>query len=169
MVPRVIFNFCGLIIYNTFPGRVELKGNPSKTSTISIRIVTRGDFPDLVKANVKRNIEVCLNAGLEHFIVEIVTNQPINVPKDARVREIVVPGNYRTKSGALFKARSLQYCLEDSVNVLEDNDWIVHLDEEALLTEDSVRGLVNFALDGKHSFGQGLITVFIDFFELLLL
>lgn len=37
-------------------------------------------------------------------------------------------------------------------------DWIVHLDEETLLTDNSVRGILNFVLDGKHQFGQGLIT-----------
>lgn len=164
MVPRVIFNLCGLVLYNTFSGKVELKGDPSKTSVISIRIVTRGDFPELVRANVKRNIEVCLNVGLENFIIEIVTGKPIgNLPKDLRVREVVVPVDYRTKSGALFKARSLQYCLENDVCALDDNDWIVHLDEETLLTEDCVCGIVNFVLAGKHSFGQGLTTVFIDF------
>lgn len=160
MVPRVIFNFFGLILYNAFAGKIEFKGDPSKVSLIAIRIVTRGNFPELVKANVKRNIEICLNAGLENFVVDVVTSKPINVPKNLRVREIVVPDDYRTKSGALFKARSLQYCLEDCINDLKDNDFIVHLDEETLLTEDCVRGIVNFALDGKHQFGQGLTTVF---------
>lgn len=48
-------------------------------------------------------------------------------------------GNCRTKSGALFKSRALQYCLEDDVNILQDDDWVVHLDEETLLTENAVR------------------------------
>lgn len=65
---------------------------------------------------------------------------------------------YKTKSGAMFKARALQYCLEDGVNSLADTDWIVHLDEETLLTDNSIRGILNFVLEGKHSFGQGLIT-----------
>ncbi|XP_073994930.1 beta-1,4-mannosyltransferase egh isoform X2 [Rhodnius prolixus] len=70
----------------------------------------------------------------------------------------VVPVEYKTKSGAMFKARALQYCLEDGINSLADTDWIVHLDEETLLTDNSIRGILNFVLDGKHSFGQGLIT-----------
>lgn len=57
-------------------------------------------------------------------------------------------------SGALFKARALQYCLESAVNMLSDTDWIVHLDEETLVTESSVRGILNFVMDGKHQFGQ---------------
>ena len=47
----------------------------------------------------------------------------------------------RTKSGAMYKARALQYCLEDDVNILQENDWIVHLDEETLLTQNSVSPL----------------------------
>ena len=51
----------------------------------------------------------------------MVTDEPIGlVEYDAaafgRVDEIVVPSSYQTKSGAKFKARALQYCLEDEVN-----------------------------------------------------
>ena len=35
---------------------------------------------------------------------------------------------------------------------------MVHLDEETILTEGSVNGIVNFVCDGKHQFGQGMIT-----------
>ena len=41
---------------------------------------------------------------------------------------------------------------------LSDDDWVVHLDEETLLTENSVRGILNFVSDGRHDFGQGLVT-----------
>lgn len=34
----------------------------------------------------------------------------------------------------------------------------MHLDEETLLTENSIRGILNFVMDGKHHIGQGLIT-----------
>ncbi|XP_037047525.1 beta-1,4-mannosyltransferase egh isoform X3 [Bradysia coprophila] len=157
-LPQVLFNFCGLVFYNAFPEKVVLKGSPLLAPFICIRVVTRGDFPDLVKANVARNMNTCLDANLENFLIEVVTDKEINLAQHRRTREIVVPKDYKTKSGALFKSRALQYCLEDSVNVLNNSDWIVHLDEETLLTENSVRGIINFVLDGKHPFGQGLIT-----------
>lgn len=157
-LPQVLFNFCGLVFYNAFPEKVVLKGSPLLAPFICIRIVTRGDFADLVKANVTRNMNTCLDTGLENFLIEVVTDKPINLAKHRRIREIVVPPHYKTKSGALFKSRALQYCLEDDVNGLNNNDWIVHLDEETLLTDNSVRGIINFVLDGKHPFGQGLIT-----------
>uniref|UniRef100_A0AAG5D1D5 Glycosyltransferase 2-like domain-containing protein n=1 Tax=Anopheles atroparvus TaxID=41427 RepID=A0AAG5D1D5_ANOAO len=157
-LPQVMFNFFGLVIYNAFPEKVVLKGSPLLAPFICIRIVTRGDYSELVKSNVLRNMNTCLDTGLENFLIEVVTDKPIGLPKHRRTREIVVPKEYQTKSGALFKARALQYCLEDSVNVLNNTDWVVHLDEETLLTENSVRGIINFVLDGKHPFGQGLIT-----------
>lgn len=157
-LPQVIFNFAGLTLYNAFPDKVTLKGSPLLAPFLCIRIVTRGDYPKLVRANVTRNMTRCTEAGLENFIIEVVTDKAVGLSPHRRVREVVVPPSYRPKSGALFKARALQYCLEDGVNILADTDWIVHLDEETLLTENSVRGILNFVLDGKHHFGQGLIT-----------
>lgn len=157
-LPQTMLNFCGLLLYNAFPERVQLKGSALLAPFICVRVVTRGDFPELVKANVARNINTCLDAGLDKFLVEVVSDRAIGIPSQRRTREVVVPAAYRTASGALYKARALQYALEDEVNVLDDGHWIVHLDEETLLTENCVRGIVNFVLDGGHAFGQGLIT-----------
>ncbi|KAE8750437.1 Egg head [Frankliniella occidentalis] len=157
-LPQVLFNLYGLTRFNAFPGKVKLTGSPLLAPFICIRVVTRGDYKELVKNNVSRNMKQCLEAGLENFLIEVVTDKPIGLPQHRRTRELVVPTSYQPKSGALFKSRALQYCLEDGVNILTDNDWIVHLDEETLLTENSIRGILNFVLDGKHHFGQGLIT-----------
>lgn len=157
-LPQVLFNVAGLTLYNAFPDKVVLKGSPILAPFICIRVVTRGDYPQLVRTNVLRNLNRCLDSGLENFLIEVVTDKLIGLESHRRVREIVVPPSYRTKSGALFKARALQYCLEESVNCLSDNDWVVHLDEETILTENSVKGILNFVMDGKHQFGQGLIT-----------
>ena len=48
-----------------------------------------------------------------------------------------------------------QYCLEEGVNLLNDEDFVIHLDEETVLTEDAVRGILNFVSDNKHAIGQG--------------
>ncbi|XP_068627893.1 beta-1,4-mannosyltransferase egh [Battus philenor] len=157
-IPQVLCNFAGLTFFNAFPGKIKLKGSPLLAPFICIRIVTRGDFPKLVRDNVTRNMNMCIDVGMENFMIEVVTDKSIGLPKHRRVREVVVPSEYKTKTGALFKSRALQYCLEDDVNILADTDWIVHLDEETLLTENSVRGILNFVFDGQHQFGQGLIT-----------
>jgi egghead protein (zeste-white 4 protein) len=158
-LPQVCFNFIGWTMYNAFPDAVKLKSPASTAPFVCIRTVTRGDFPDLVCNNVDRNMRTCLSVGLENFLIEILTDKPIiGLQPHHRIREVVIPADYVTSTGALFKARALQYALEDEVNMLGDKDWIVHLDEETILTEDVVRGIVNFVSRGKHEFGQGLIT-----------
>lgn len=158
-LPQQFFNFIGLLRYNAFPPNVTLKGSPLLAPLICFRVVTRGDFPDLVRNNVARNIRTSLEAGLENFIVEVATDKRIGITEpNGRVREVVIPKEYRTKTGAMFKARALQYCLEEQVNMLSNDEWIVHLDEETILTPNAVRGVLNFVMEGKHDFGQGLIT-----------
>jgi egghead protein (zeste-white 4 protein) len=58
----------------------------------------------------------------------------------------------------VFSKRSLQYALEDSVNILKDDDWIVHLDEETYVLESAVLGIFDFAIKNDHPIGQGLVT-----------
>jgi egghead protein (zeste-white 4 protein) len=159
-LPLVICHTCGLILYNIFPDRPELQNSPLLGPKILIRVVTRGDYPDLVRTNVRRNLETCAKVGLNNFQIEIVTDKPISIIglSASMIREVVVPNDYRTKTGALYKSRALQYALEPDVNQLLPDDYIVHLDEETLLTENSVRGILNFVNSNEYDIGQGLIT-----------
>uniref|UniRef100_A0A0N4ZML6 Beta-1,4-mannosyltransferase bre-3 n=1 Tax=Parastrongyloides trichosuri TaxID=131310 RepID=A0A0N4ZML6_PARTI len=158
VLPQVLFNMAGMILYNGFNETVKLHSAPLLAPFVCFRVVTKGTYPDLVKDNVVKNMKTCIDAGLENFMFEVVTDNEINLPTLPRAREVVVPISYRTKSGAKYKSRALQYCLEEDINILQDENYIVHLDEETLLTENSVRGIVNFMVDGKHDFGQGVIT-----------
>jgi len=157
-LPQSIFNFLGLTFYSAFPARVTLKGSPLLAPFVCIRVVTRGDFPALIRANLARNLATAARVNMENFYVEVVTDRRMTLPEGKRCRQVVVPSSYRASSGCLFKARALQYCLEDGVNVLNEHDWVLHLDEETLLTEACLRGVLNFVADGRHQFGQGLIT-----------
>ena len=159
-LPLVICHTCGLLLYNVFPEKPELHTSPLLGPNIRIRVVTRGDYPDLVHGNVKRNLETCAKVGLANFQIEVVTDKPLNFPVTTAhiVREVIVPTDYKTKSGAMYKSRALQYALEPHVNQLSSDDYIVHLDEETLLTENSVRGILNFVNSNEFDIGQGLIT-----------
>lgn len=161
----MICNFLGLVLYNAFPGAVKL--NVKCNSTIEtvnlphfcLRVVTRGLYPELIQQNVVKNFQTCIESGLINFSIEIVTDTQLAISHpDTRIRQIVVPSSYRTSTGALFKARALQYALETDNSLLKEGDYIVHLDEETLVTKNVINGIINFALDGRHAFGQGLIT-----------
>lgn len=87
-------------------------------------MVTRGDYPELVRNNVQRNINTCLDVGLDNFVIQVVTDKSVSLSTTKHAFELVVPEIYQTKSGAMFKARALQYCLEDGVfksNLFEAN------------------------------------------------
>lgn len=105
-LPQCVCNFLGLTLYNTFPEKVQLKGSPLLAPFICVRTVTRGDFPDLVRSNVNRNMKTCLDVGLENFIIEVVSDKPVNLPKHPRLREVVVPTAYKSKTGVLYKVNS---------------------------------------------------------------
>ena len=55
----------------------------------------------------------------------------------------------RDKNPQLSLASLFQFCLEDENNFLDAHDWIVHLDEETLLTENCVKGILNFISNNK--------------------
>lgn len=156
-LPKILTTVIGFIAFNTFPGPVEFKSDPEEAPFLCVRIVTRGLYPELVKYTLKRNISVLNSSGIKHFKIEVVTNNKISVAGD-RVEEILLPSSYETKRGATNRARNLQYCLEEENDFLDHDAWIVHIDEETLLTEDSAKGIINFITEGKCDFGQGVIS-----------
>lgn len=91
--------------------------------SVCFRVVTKGDFPQLVHNNILRNKWTCEktieDTGLGHFTFEVVTDKSIPlITKLNKVRELVVPEDYAPKSGALYKSRALQYCLEKEVSYI---------------------------------------------------
>lgn len=157
-LPFFIFNFLGVVLLNVFTQRPKLQRSTLLGPFLCFRVVTKGLYPELVNDNVEYNLKLCRNVGLHNFIFEVVTDIPVNLKTNKQAREILVPKDYQTKSGSLYKARALQYALEPEVDILSPGDWIVHLDEETLLTEEAVIGIVNFTGAAEHSFGQGVIT-----------
>ena len=144
------------------PKKQEIPKIPEKT--ICFRVVTRGMFPELIKKNLDYNLGVIKSFENLKYTYEVVTDSKIgNIEIFEKCYEVVVPGEYETKTGAKFKARALQYALEKNASNLEYNDWIVHLDEESRVTKSFVIGVMNFANDNKHQIGQGfhIISLFL--------
>lgn len=158
-LPISLGNLSGFMFYNISPPS-ETNPKPKRSHLldpfICIRIVTRGNYPELVRANAVRNMSLCLEYGLDRFVVEVVTDRDIGLPRLPKVRQIVVPEHFKTKRGTLFKARALQYAIEYDREFMSDEDWIVHLDEETALTKSS--------LTGKRRFIESISLYFFDFF-----
>ncbi|KAL3864897.1 hypothetical protein ACJMK2_006544 [Sinanodonta woodiana] len=157
-LPFTVMNTIALTFTNLWPDTPQLEVNKSDIPNICFRVVTRGLYKNLVIRTLERNIETCLKTGLEKFKFEVVTDIPLQLRTSMFVQEIVVPKTYATKLNSQFKARALHYCLEKGISNLSDDEWIVHLDEETLLTQGSVIGLANFAAKDMGDVGQGVIT-----------
>ncbi|KAK3607184.1 hypothetical protein CHS0354_007099 [Potamilus streckersoni] len=151
-------NIIAIIFTNVWEDPPKLEVRKTDIPFIYFRVVTRGLYQNLVADSLRRNIETCQKIGLNKFKFDVVTDIPLNLKASLFVREIVVPKEYVSKNNSLYKARALQYCLEEDIDRLLDDDWIVHLDEETILTEGSVIGLANFATKNLGSLGQGVIT-----------
>lgn len=72
---------------------------------LCFRIVTRGDYPKMVKTNIDTLLNLMKKFEFSNYLIEVVTNKPINVPREEKVREVVVPDEYKTKNGSKYKAR----------------------------------------------------------------
>lgn len=157
-LPLAVFNLLGLLIFNPFSKKQQQSVILKETPFICFRVVTRGLYPSLVQTVTARNLEICLKCGIKNFKFEVVTDNPLNLTPSHYVREILVPRDYKTSNGTLFKARALHYCLDQSINILSPDDWIIHLDEETLLTEGVLNGIVDFVRKPSSNIGQGVIT-----------
>ena len=155
--PFTLLNILGLVFLNPFSEPTKRKIGDN-IPFVCFRVVTKGMYPKLVKETTFQNIEVCRRVGLKNFKFEIVTDKSVSVGKHQDIRETVVPDNYQTKNNALYKARALQWSLEPNVNILSDDDWIVHLDEETKLTDDVIYGFVDFIEKSSADIGQGVIV-----------
>lgn len=151
-LPFLIFNVITTVFCDK---RYNNRRIETTSKTICFRVVTRGMFPNLVKKNLEKNLSVLKAFENLKYTYEILTDKEIEIEKIERCSEILIPRNYKTKSGALFKARALQYALERDESKLETDDWIVHLDEETLLTKESINGIIKFINKNKHQIGQG--------------
>jgi len=207
----------GLVLYETFnDGRKfaenahrnlsdfsEKSSKSGRQHTICVSVVTQGDYVDLVNFTLARNIELCRkvterqkhNMPNFRFTFQLLTEKRLEIQADIEkhVQVLVIPKNYTTKTGVLFKARNLQYGLEKNVHILKHDDWIgkfdnfsslmlsdiekfvvsrliwkksknqlfntVHLDEETLMSEESVQGILDFCESGDRDFGHGLLIM----------
>ena len=66
-----------------------------------------GFSPSLVHNNVNRNLEVLKKVGLENYVIEVVTDNALDLKIQPYVREIVVPTSYVTKNKTLYKGTFL--------------------------------------------------------------
>lgn len=156
-IPIHVFMVVASLFYNdgdqTRLGRVT----PPFHFKLCFRIVTRGDYPDLVHSNVSGLLALLEHSPIDDFVIQVVCNKSVGLDQVVRhdkVKELPVPDHYFTKSKTKFKARNLQYALDFGSDGLAETDWLVHLDEESQLTPSALTGILAFIQGGKHPIGN---------------
>jgi egghead protein (zeste-white 4 protein) len=162
---------CLLWVLPILPGGLGLAGNlwyrhqdnsamtPIDT-LVSWRIVSRGTNASALRSTIERCQREMAARPLFPYVIEVVVDGEVrDLPEGSDIRYIVVPPDYRTPNGSLFKARALQYVLENSP--LPGDAWIVHLDEETQPTRSGIEGIAQMIREeetaGTLRIGQGCI------------
>lgn len=128
---------------------------------VCFRIVSRGINTQALEKTINSCLREMSRTPLFPFIVEVVIDTfDEALPKENKLlRYVVVPTEYKTKTGALYKARALHYAVEHSP--LPDHAWLVHLDEETHLTSSGIKGIATMIRQNLESgtlkIGQGPI------------
>jgi len=170
---RVMRDLCWFWVLNSLPAFVGVIGMLTQRrrrpvlpatmqpigTTVCFRVVTRGTNVRAVVATVQSIGEAMAALPLFPHRVEVVSDRHLPTLAAEAAEMIVVPPTYVTRSGALFKARALQYALERSD--LPDDAWILHLDEESRIDASTVIGIRHAVEEeersGEHRIGQGMI------------
>lgn len=158
VIIHVIPVIIGFLWYQKFNVSSNLNVNITKPN-IYVRYVTRGINSNLIQESILNIMSKTDNHP--NIKIEVVTDIPVVslfdefVSAGDKITEILVPKDYKTANGALYKCRALQYALE--VSKAGDEDHILHLDEESQFTDDTVEGLYAFINKNPNKIGQGTI------------
>jgi egghead protein (zeste-white 4 protein) len=137
-------------------GRRELE---PIANVVSFRVVARGQNSHTLRSTIAAVRRELARLPLFPYVIEVVTDLEIDLGGGDDLVHYVVPPDYRTGRGTLWKARALQYALERSP--LRDDSWIMHLDEESHPTASLVVGIYDAVREeeatGRHRIGQGTI------------
>jgi egghead protein (zeste-white 4 protein) len=164
-----ILNVIGLFRFGSPAGRdrgnvaaYSYAGWPSGT-TLVVLYVSRGDNHQALCRALCRTADV-LRSMQVAFRLEVVTDVPVEhlLRSTIPVSFYVVPGSYATERGAQYKARALQYALDcrDPIDEQESvSVWVLHMDEESVLTCECLAGIRRFVTDPRNAdrIGQGEI------------
>ena len=129
------------------------------TNLVVWRIVSRGSNIEALHGTIQRCHDEMRRAPLFPYVVEVVTDHPNRLEVGNDTTHLVVPPTYQTPNNSLFKARALQYALENST--VPDDAWLVHLDEETRPTSSGIKGIARMIAEeeasGELRIGQGAI------------
>lgn len=141
-----------------------------RSKTLIVAYVSRGNNEIALRRAVTATKLVLESLGV-NYRIEAITDMPVDVGADDYY---LVPKGYHTANGAKYKARALHYASEQ--RKADPHTWILHLDEESVITEELVHGIDTFLRTttklgvigqgeikyNAHNYGKNLLITSID-------
>jgi egghead protein (zeste-white 4 protein) len=142
----------------------------NKDATLIVAYVSRGNNEVALRRAITAT-KLILEANNVTYRIEAITDMPVSVGADDYY---LVPKAYATAKGAKYKARALHYATMQRPAHM--STWVLHLDEESVITEALVHGITNFLADtpsiltigqgeikyNAHNYGKNLLITSID-------
>ncbi|MDQ0078434.1 hypothetical protein J2S97_003633 [Arthrobacter oryzae] len=150
----VIPGLLGLLGALSFRHPAHLDAVAPISQLVVFRIVTRGTNREAVASTIRRCAAEMERTPLFRYLVEIVIEDNPGVgdlPQGDTIRYLVIPRNYATANTSLYKARALQFALENSH--IPDDAWLVHLDEETQPTSSGIKGIAQMIRKKRKAAG----------------
>jgi len=124
------------------------------------QIMTRSAIAsDVVKRGIESVHASCKEISFSDYSICVVTEDPRDLSYVSGARVIVVPKDYKTKNGAIRKARALQYAVERRrIEGDVNGKWIFHMDEESVVTAQTLLSLLAFIREDKGLIAEGPIA-----------
>ena len=123
----------------------DLPGDVTAQVRLVVRIVTRGENVSVVKESIlaiHRSFAECLPVT-GHYRIEVVSDLAVTLgDRTGLTKVVVVPPDYQTAAGSLYKARALAYL--QSQTRPEPGDWYLYLDEESRVDSAMLAGVYRF-------------------------
>lgn len=153
----VLANLIGLVYGN--PWHKEQRSQESwqgwdQTKKLVVAYVSRGDNEIALRRAIRQSRFTLDRLGVQYEI-EAITDRPVRSGADL---QFVVPTDYETTFGARYKARALHFA--SSMRRARRHTWVLHMDEESIVTPEVIRGIDTFLDEQRQSplvIGQGEI------------
>ncbi len=133
----------------------EAKGEtPDTNPFIIFQYTTRGEHEKVVSKGIESVLSACTGRHYVNCRIDVLTDGERD-DYDANV--LRVPRDYVTPNHTRKKARALQYAVEDRRKRGENGSpvWVWHMDEESLVTEQSLQAVLKYIENGGKPVAEG--------------
>jgi beta-1,4-mannosyltransferase len=129
---------------------------PINPKRVIFQITTIGHM-EIVQESVHKIKRTCEEVGYDNYKILVVSE--VNETFDG-ASTITVPKNYSTANNAKYKARALQYAIEQREKNQENTAdiWIYHLDDESMVTKQGLLSILDHIDNNREPIAEGLIT-----------